>query len=407
MRSENDQVRGDVAIAPVLRALSKINRRMVRRSALGILFLAVFAVPGGASGRTTDVAFGWVVAPVAGTTQKWIRIENTDDNNSILLASVHGLTFNITSIVSVRASGGPTPNCTISTAATTFDYLYCSGNLPPDSSLILVVNTNGSGGDFEVAANDAYDPAALDYAPDTEIAPLLPATASLTKTPTTESVSFTSGGNAFDEVELLPYGLTVTKVDSITPAGSTCDLQGPGLDCNVDLAANATGTITFETAPGSSATPTADVVLTGDDGVGDAFVTQTQGAAPTYDLLTKAQPSVVTYKRGQKLAAHPIRFTVTNAAAATIASPPVALTETTSGTSALKLLGAKLSCQPNSPRTPALKPGQSAIACTIAFTPTRPVARNAGRLTVTLAAACASPEKACTNNRARATIIVK
>ena len=397
-------MRGHVATA--LRALPAINRRMVRRSALVILVLAVFALPGGASGRTTDVAFGWVVAPLSGT-QKWIRIANTDDDNSILLASVHGISFNITSIASVRASGAPTPNCTISTAATTFDYLYCSGELPPDSSLILVVNTNGSGGDFEIAANDAYDPALLDYAPDTQIAPLLPLTARLTKTPTTEQVSFTSGGNAFDEVELLPHGLTVTKVDSITPAGSTCDLQGPGLDCLVDLAANASGTITFETAAGSSSTPTADVVLTGDDGVGDANVTQTQGAAPTYDLLTKAQPSAVTYKRGQKLAAHPIRFTVTNAATATLASPPVAVTETVSGNSPLKLLGAKLSCQPNDRRTPSLKPGESATACTIAFTPTRPVARKAGRITVTLAAACTSPETACTNNRARSTIVVK
>jgi hypothetical protein len=149
------------------------------------------------------------------------------------------------------------------------------------------------------------------------------------------------------------------------------------------------------------------VVLTGDDGVGDAYVTQTQGAPPTYDLLAKAQPSLVTYKRGQKLAAHPIRFTVTNAAAATITSPPVAVTETVSGDSALKLFGAKVSCQPGSRRTPSLKPGQSAIACTIAFTPPRPVARKAGRLTITLALACASTETACTNNRARATLIVK
>src|SRR5262249_60968397 len=108
---------------------------MVRRSALAILFLAVLAVPGGANGRATDVAFGWVVAPVPGTTQKWIRIENTDDDNSILLASVHGIGFNITSVVSVRASGAQTPSCTVSTAATTFDYLDCSGDLTPDSSL--------------------------------------------------------------------------------------------------------------------------------------------------------------------------------------------------------------------------------------------------------------------------------
>src|SRR5262249_38699916 len=116
---------------------------MTRRTALAILFLAVLALPGGANGRATDVAFGWGVAPLPGTTQKWIRIENTDDDNSILLASVHGISFNITSVVSVRASGAPTPSCTVSTAATTFDYLYCTGDLPPDSTMVLVVNTNG------------------------------------------------------------------------------------------------------------------------------------------------------------------------------------------------------------------------------------------------------------------------
>src|SRR5215471_12912932 len=111
---------------------------MGRRRVLVLLSLLVLALPGGASGHKTDVDFGWALAPLSGT-QKWIRITNTDDTNSIRLASVHGISFNITSVVSVRASGAPTPSCTVSTAATTFDYLYCSGDLPPDASLIVVV----------------------------------------------------------------------------------------------------------------------------------------------------------------------------------------------------------------------------------------------------------------------------
>src|SRR5262249_28453604 len=158
-----------------------------------------------------------------------------------------------------------------------------------------------------------------------------------------------------------------------------------GLDCTVDLPANATGTVTFETSDRSSGTPTADVILTGDDGFGDAFVTETQGPAAAYDLLTKAQPGVVTYKRGQKLAVHPIRFPVTNAGSATIASSPARVTATLSGTPAAKLFRATMSCQPKIQTTPSLKPGKSAIACALTLTPSRPVARTPGRLNVTLA----------------------
>jgi hypothetical protein len=376
-----------------------------RRGLVVVLFLFVLALPGGASGRKADVQFGWALAPLSGT-QKWIRITNTDAANSIRLASVHGVNFNITSVIGVRASGAQTPSCTVSTAPTTFDYLYCNGELPPDSSLILVVDTNGTGGDFEIAASDSVDPSSLDYVPDTQLGALLPVTASLTKTPTTEQVSFTSGGNVFDEVEVLPHGFTVTKVDSITPAGSTCDPEGPGLDCTVDLPANTTGTITFE-ATAQTDTPTADVILSGDDGFGDALVTQKQGAAATYDLVAKARPSVVTYKRGKRAAAHPVRFTVSNAGSAVIASSPVNVTETLSGTSATKLFHARLACQPKLKTMPSLRPGKSATACALAFTPNSPVARTPGRLNVTLAVACTSPETSCANNRARATIVVK
>jgi len=379
---------------------------MLRRSALAVLFVAVLALPAAANGRTTDVAFGWAVASLPGS-QEWIRITNTDDENSIRLASVHGISFNITSVVSVRASGAETPTCTVSTAPTSFDYLYCNGNLPPDSTLLVVVGISGSGHDFEIAASDAVDPSTLEYAPDTDLGSLLPVTANLVKTPTTQQVTFTSGGHPYDEIEVLPHGFAITKVDSITPAGSECDLAGAGIDCTVALPANATGTITFESSGATSGTPTADVILSGDDGFGNAFVTQTQGPAATYDLITKAQPSVVTYKRGQKLAAHPIRFTVTNAGSSTIASSPVTVTQTVSGSPATKLLRAKLSCQPKIRTTPSLQPGKSATACTLALAPTRPIARNAGKLNVTVAVACTAPETSCANNRARATIVVK
>jgi hypothetical protein len=133
---------------------------MLRRSALAFLFAVVLALPAGANGQKTDVAFGWAVADMPGA-QKWIRITNTDDENPIRLASVHGISFTITSVVSVRASGAQTPSCTVSTAPATFQYLFCNGELPPDSTLLVVVGTNGSGSDFEIAASDAVDPSTL------------------------------------------------------------------------------------------------------------------------------------------------------------------------------------------------------------------------------------------------------
>ena len=294
---------------------------MLRRCALVFLFLVVLALPAGANGRTTEVAFGWAVAYLPGG-QEWIRFTNTDDATPIRLASVHGLSFNITSVVSVRASGAQTPSCTVSTAPTSFDYLYCNGELPP-------IRRCSSSSARAAAATTSRSPrptrstrARSNTRPTPISVRSFLSRPGLTKTPTTEQVSFTSGGHAYDEIEILPHGFTITKVNSIAPAGSECDLEGPGLDCTVALPANATGTVTFETSGATSGTPTADVIMSGEDGSGNAFVTQTQGPAATYDLLTKARPSVVTYKRGQKLATHPIRFTVTNAGNATIASSP-------------------------------------------------------------------------------------
>ena len=81
-----------------------------------------------------------------------------------------------------------------------------------------------------------------------------PVTASLTKTPTTEQVSFTSGGHAYDE-----YRDPSSRIHdhrrstrSHRPGPLECDLEGPGLDCTVALAANATGTVTFETSGAAS-----------------------------------------------------------------------------------------------------------------------------------------------------------
>ena len=376
---------------------------MLRRCALAFLFLVVLAVPAGANGRTTDVAFGWAVADLPGG-QKWIRVTNTDDETPIRLVSVHGISFNITSVVSVRASGAQTPSCAVSTAPATFQYLYCNGELPP-------IPHCSSSSAPRAAATTSKSPRptrstrARSIAPDTDIGPLLPVTASLTKTPTTEQVSFTSGGHAYDEIEILPHGFTITKVNSIAPAGSECDLEGPGLDCTVALPANATGTVTFETSGATSGTPTADVIMSGEDGSGNAFVTQTQGPGnirpPHQGAAERRHLQARTETRHPSDSVHRDERRQRDNHGS-----PATVTQTIAG-NATKLLRARLSCQPKIRTAPSLAPGKSAAACTLALAPTRPIARQAGRLSVTVAVACTAPETSCANNRARATIVIK
>jgi hypothetical protein len=383
---------------------------VLRRLALAVLVLAVLVVPSAASGKTADVQIGWSVIPIDAT-HLWVRIANTDDTNHVRLLSMYGTSFDIIGIEKIRTMSAAAPSCSVSKATTTADYLFCNGDLPPGASLIFVLDTQGTstGGAFQIAASDSSDPSTLQYSADqADTDPLLPATATLVSHGASSTVTVTAGANAYQEVEILPYGMTITKVASISPAANAqCDPEGPGLDCLITLAANATGTITFATS-GVSGTPTADVILSGDDGVADVLVTQQQGAPLKYDLVAGAHPSVVTVKRGQRVPTRPIRFTVTNAASAGGPSPAAVVSVKSSGVSAKRLFGTTLACSPARRSIAALEPGVSAAACTLTFAKSKVVARKAGRLSLVFAVACASAaETSCANNVARATIVVK
>ena len=154
---------------------------MMRRFTLAVLVVGVLVVPGAAHGRTSDVEIGWVATPVSAS-QTWFRVVNTDQTNHLRLLSLHGISFDITGIKAVRAMGALAgPSCVLTTATTRFHYLDCSGDLPPNSSLILVVDTSGSGADFEIAASDSTDPSTLEYSGDAvDTTPLLPATGTFT-----------------------------------------------------------------------------------------------------------------------------------------------------------------------------------------------------------------------------------
>jgi hypothetical protein len=382
---------------------------MGRRSLLGAALLVVLMLPAAAlahtdgTARSAEVEIGWQIASITATS-KWIRVTNTDDANRIRTLAVHGFGFNITAITAMRVTGGPAPSCSVSTAPTTFDYLFCSGDLPPDSTLLLNVTTNGTGNDYEIAATDSFDPNSLLYVPDTLIGELLPATATFQSLGTTNlaQVTVTAGANAFDEVEVLPYGTSITKVTA-APAGAECDVVGNGMDCGIDLAAHASATITVETE-GKTGTPSADVILSGDDGVADAYVQQTVGATPKYDLAVSAAPGTVAYKRGQKLGARKIHFTVANAASAGIASNASTVTLKTTG-SAAKVLGATVACSARS--VAPLAPGKSETACAVTFKPGTARALRPGTLTLTVSVACSANETSCKNNSARVSIVVK
>src|SRR5438876_4376821 len=92
---------------------------------LGLLALLLVTV--GAGGRTKTVEFGWTMTRLTDT-QKWLRVTNTDPQNSIKLLAVRGVDFRITALKAVRASGAAPPRCWVSTEATTFGVRSCMGD---------------------------------------------------------------------------------------------------------------------------------------------------------------------------------------------------------------------------------------------------------------------------------------
>jgi hypothetical protein len=368
---------------------------------------AAFVLAGGAGAGTRSVEYSWTLTPLTANT-KWVRVANTDEANSIRLLSLRGEDFRITSVKTVRASGGTASSCTVSTEARTFGVAYCNVDLPPGANLILVVETTGTGGYYDIGASDSVDPSTLVETQDLQTAPFLPSDASLTTAGTsTRRVTFTSKDHSYDQLELLPFGFTITKVLSITPAGSSCTQDGAGIDCETNLPANATGTVTFETAD-ETTTPAAEILLSGEDGVGDQYVTQTQGAPAKYDLVASAQPSTLSYRVGQKVSALPINFTVSNAATAAVPSSAAVATVKVSGTSSTSVFGSRISCGAAKLVVPALAPGQSKKLCSLRLTTTKRFARAPGRIVVDFAVACAAKaETNCANNRRRAVIVVK
>jgi len=379
-------------------------RRLTVPGLLAALLLTMGAVEAG--GRTKDVQFGWTMTRLTDT-QKWLRVTNTDDQNSIRLLAVRGDDFRITALKSVRASGAATPNCAVSTESTTFGVLFCNGNLPPDSSLFLVFDVTGSGGNFEIAGSDSSDPSTLEYGPDSEGPAFLPTDGTFTTAgAATSRVTFTSKGNAFSEVEVLPFGFEITKVLSVTPAGGSCDPEGAGIDCSVDLPANGSGEVTFETS-GAPPQPTAEVMLTGDDGISDQYLTQTEGAPAKYDLAASTRPANLRYRVGQKIRSIPLSFSVENAKTAERSSTAAAATVKLSGSSPRALFGSTVSCGAAKLTAPPLAPGKTKKLCSLTLRPPSATAKKPGRIDVVFTVACAtSLESSCANNRARASIVV-
>ena len=365
-----------------------------RLGVVGLLLVLLLTV--GAGGRRKDVQFGWVVAPVSDT-EKWVRVENVDASGSLKIVEFLGDDFTVTGIKSARASGASTPSCSVSNGL-----VRCDGDLPPQSSLFLNVVVSGGGGNFELGASD--DPSNLAFASGTQDPALLPMEAKLVSAgPTTKRVTFTSRGGAFDEVEIMPFGFTIDKVSSITPNGS-CDSEGPGVDCSVVLPAQSSGVATLGTSGSGTA---AAVILSGDDGVGVQYVTQTAGAPEKYDLVASANPTTIRYRRGEKLHRIPVTFVATNATTAEVASGRVSATVKVAG-SPQALLGARLSCSVHNPVATSLAPGASKKVCSLSITPSPAIVQKAGRINVVFSVACAANlETTCANNRARATIVVE
>lgn len=377
---------------------------MVSQRAGIVASLLVLIVAVGAGDSRTAVQYGSAVVPVSNT-EKWVRVDNVDASDSLRTVEFKGDDFVVTGIKSVRASGASTPTCSVSTLPADSGLVRCDGELPPQSSLFLNVTVAGGGGNFQIAASD--DPNDLELAPGAQGPPFLPIDAKLvTLGPRTKQVTLTGGGAAFDELEILPFGFTIEKVSSVASGhgSGSCEAEGRGIDCSFDLPPRSTGVVTFETSgPGG----TAEVLLSGAEGVGDQYVTQVAGSPAKYDLIASARPATIRYRRGRTIRGIPISFAVLNAKDAVVPSGYAFATAKVVGASPRAVLGAKVSCPIHNPVALSLAPGASKTACSLSLTPSPTTLLKPGRVDIVLSVACArNLEVRCANNRALATIVV-
>jgi hypothetical protein len=221
------------------------------------------ALGGSADSARTQGGAAWSLKPVA-PGQKWLRVDVEGD--TLYGFRLRGTSFTVTGIKSVHASGGPTPQCSVSGTPAT---LACDGDLPGGISVFVQLNVSGSGGSFDFAFLFQPGDTNLLYIPSNETAAPVPLTGTLGKTSAEGGRVLIQNPNAtesFQQFEVKPIGLAFTSVS--TP---DCALtEGGGIACQGDLRPGRTLVIRFGMDPNADAPPA--VLLAHGNATGLAYV---------------------------------------------------------------------------------------------------------------------------------------
>ncbi len=152
----------------------------------------------------------WTLKAVADG-QKLLRVDVQGD--TLYGFRVRGTDFTVTGIKSVRASGGPAPQCSVTGSPAT---LACDGALPGGISVFVQLTTSGSGGAYELGFLLSPGDTNLLYIPSNERAPPVPLGGSIGRTSNGGGrVTIRNPGSAsFQQLEVAPIGFRVAGVST-------------------------------------------------------------------------------------------------------------------------------------------------------------------------------------------------
>jgi len=199
--------------------------------------LSAVALGGSADSARTQGGAAWTLTPVAAG-QKLLRVDVEGD--TLFGFRVRGTDFTVAGIKSVRASGGPTPQCAVAGTPTT---LSCDGALPGGISVFVQLTTSGDGGAYEFALLFQPGDTNLFYVPSNQKAPPVPLGGSLGRTSNGGGrVTVANPGSAsFQQLEIAPIGFRASAV-----ATPDCGVTGGGgIACQRPLGPGKTAVIRF------------------------------------------------------------------------------------------------------------------------------------------------------------------
>ena len=219
----------------------------VRFGVATLLVIACAAALGGsADSARTQGGAAWTLTPVA-EGQKLLRVDVSGD--TLYGFRVDPTNFTLTAVKSVRASGGPAPQCSLAGSPAT---LACDGALPGGISVFVQLTTSGSGGAYEFAL--LFSPGDTNplYVPSNQTAPPVPLGGEIGKTSAEGGRVLIQNPNSrasFQQFEIKPVGPPFTSVE--TPDCAVT--EGGGIACQGSLRPGRTLAVEFRMAPESDA----------------------------------------------------------------------------------------------------------------------------------------------------------